>query len=187
MPADENEKKRRGASSSIVVRSISAVYVLALGLWAGGLVVLGAIVAPTVFGIVPAPSSADAMTVVFRKFDAVAIACGLVALLAEAAFAWLGGRTTRLDLARGSAATVAAGLAIVGGAWLSPAIQALHEGGAIRGFGEAGAALETFHRRAESVAKAELVLVISVILLLVMRVARPAHPSPPPDDPLGGM
>jgi len=174
MPIEEEETRRRGAvGGAIVLRSISAVYVLALALWTGGLVVLGAIVAPTVFGMVPAPASADAMTVVFRKFDAVAIACALIVLLAEAGLAWRGAQTTRLDLARGGAAVGAGGLAIVTGTWLSPAIQALHDEGAIRGLGEAGAALEQFHRHAASAAKAELFLLLIVIVFLVTRLTRP--------------
>ena len=41
---------------------VASVYLVAVAAWAGGLVVLGAIVAPTVFGVVPAPTSADART-----------------------------------------------------------------------------------------------------------------------------
>jgi len=158
---------------SRAVVAIASVYALALAAWAGGLAVLGAIVAPTVFGIVPAPTSADAMTVVFRKFDVVAITCAVVALLAEAALAWRGGRTTRADLARAGAAAVAAGLAVTVGAWLAPGIQDLHRLGAIRGHGEAGLALERLHRYAESASKAELFLLLVVLVLLVVRTARP--------------
>jgi hypothetical protein len=154
--------------------AILTLYVLALALWAGGLVVLGAIVAPTVFGIVPAPTSADAMTVVFRRFDGVAIACAVIALLAEAALAWRGGVSRRLDVLRGGATAVAAALAITEGAWLSPRIQALHRGGAVRGFGDAGLELEHLHRIAESVAKTELALLAAALVLLVARAARGA-------------
>ena len=37
--------------------AVATIYVLAIAAWAGGLVVLGAIVAPTVFRIVPAPTA----------------------------------------------------------------------------------------------------------------------------------
>ena len=161
--------------ASIATTAITIVYVVALALWAGGLVVLGAIVAPTVFGIVPAPTSADAMTVVFRKFDVIAISSAVVALLAEAGLAWLrrrGDKTTRLDLARAGAMVVAAGLAIVEGTYLAPAIQALHRAGAIRGHGEGGLALERIHRQAESAAKAELLLLFVVLVLLLTRSVR---------------
>jgi uncharacterized membrane protein len=159
------------------VTAVVVIYVLALALWAGGLIVLGAIVAPTVFGIVPAPTSADAMTVVFRKFDVVAIGSAVVVLVSEALLAWRGGKPTRSDVARAAAAILAAVLAIIEGAYLSPAIQALHREGAIRGYGDAGRALERFHRLAESAAKIELVLLLTVVLLIVLRARRPVTSS----------
>jgi len=157
-------------------RSITAalgVYLFSLSLWMGGLIVLGAIVAPTVFRIVPAPSSADAMTIVFRKFDAVAISCALVCLFAEAVMAWRGGKATRLDLVRSVTLVVASACAITVGAWLSPAIQALHRSGAIRSFGPDGTALERLHRIAESTAKAELFFLAAVLVLTLLRARRP--------------
>jgi hypothetical protein len=158
----------------LATRALLALYAVALALWMGGLVVLGAVVAPTVFGIVPAPTSADAMTVVFRRFDTIAIACGVVALVAEAAIAWRGGKARRLDVVRASALAIAVGLAILEGAWLSPAIQRLHRGGAVRGFGLDGAELEHLHRIAESTAKAELVLLLVTLVLVVLRAGRRA-------------
>lgn len=160
---------------SRVVTSIAVVQVLAIALWAGGLVALGAVVAPIVFRVVPAPTSADAMTLVFGRFDRVAIACAAVALVAEAAFAAAarrGGKATRLDVVRAGALTIAAALAIAIGAWLSPGIAALHHAGAVRGFGEAGLALEKMHRLAESFAKAELVMLVVVVALSIAKVAR---------------
>src|SRR5690349_3674263 len=129
--------------SQLVVATF--IYVLALVAWAGGLVVLGAIVAPTVFGIVPAPASADAMTVVFRRFDAVAMTCAAIALVAEATLALRGGKVQRLDVARGAAIVIASALAVVVGAWLSPGISALHHAGAVRGLGDDGTELERLH------------------------------------------
>lgn len=157
-------------------RSVTAalsVYLFALSLWIGGLVVLGAIVAPTVFRLVPAPSSADAMTMVFRKFDAVAISCALVCLLAEAVLAWRGGKASRLDIARSLTVAVASGCAITVGAWLSPAIEALHRGGAIRNVGPDGMELERLHRIAESTAKTELLFLAIVLVLTLLRARRP--------------
>src|SRR6476660_4762560 len=109
----------RVSPSRAVVAVIAAIQLLALAVWAGGLLALGAIVAPIVFRVVPAPTSADAMTLVFRRFDVVAIVCAAVALVAEAAFAVRGGRVTRADLVRGVCVVGAAGLAIAIGAWLS--------------------------------------------------------------------
>jgi uncharacterized membrane protein len=148
--------------------AIVSVYVLALALWVGGLVVLGAIVAPTVFRIVPAPTSADAMTVVFRRFDVIALAAAAAALVCEVLFARRV-RSSRIDRVRGAAIVMAAILAIVEAVWLSPAIEALHRAGAIRGLDAPGLALERLHRLAETAAKGELVLLLGVLVLLVRR------------------
>lgn len=152
--------------------AIATLYVLAIAAWAGGLVVLGAIVAPTVFRVVPAPSSADAMTVVFRKFDAVAMTSAAIALVAEATLFLKDGRATRLDLVRGAAAVVAAVLAIVVGTWLSPGISELHRNGAIRGLNEGGIELERLHRLAEAAGKGQLALLLVVLVLLLAKLAR---------------
>src|SRR6185437_8499683 len=125
------------------------VYLLSLVPWTGGLAILGAIVAPTVFHVVHAPESADAMTIVFRRFDAIAISCALLCLLAEAVLAWRGGKSLRVDVARCVALVGAAVCAITVGAWLSPAIHALHRGGAIRGAGVDGLELDRLHHIAE--------------------------------------
>lgn len=158
-----------------VVTAIAVVQLLALAIWAGGLLALGAIVAPIVFRVVPAPTNADAMTLVFGRFDAVAMACAVVALVGEAAFAATAGRgkVTRLDLARGLCLVVAAGLAIAIGAWLSPGIQALHHAGAVRHVGEAGLALERLHHLAETFAKGAMALIVASFTLSVAKVARP--------------
>jgi hypothetical protein len=166
-PASESRAPRR-----VVVTSIAVVQLLAIAFWAGGLVALGAIVAPIVFRVVPAPTSADAMTLVFRRFDAVAITCAAIALVAEAAFALRGGRVTRLDLVRGLSLAAAGGLAIVIGAWLSPGIAELHAAGAIRNLGDAGQSLERLHRLAETLAKAEIALLLLGFALAVAKAGR---------------
>lgn len=156
-----------------VVTSIAVVQLLAVGLWASGLLTLGAVVAPIVFHVVPAPSSADAMTLVFRRFDGIAITCAAVALVAEAAFAMRGGRVTRADVVRGGCLVIAAALAITIGAWLSPGIAELHRSGAIRGLGDGGLALERMHHLAERLAKGELAVLLTVFILTVAKATRP--------------
>jgi len=158
-----------------VVAAIAAIQLLALAVWAGGLLALGAVVAPIVFRVVPAPASADAMTLVFRRFDVVAIVCAAVALVAEAAFTVRGGKVTRVDLARGLCLVGAAALAIAIGAWLSPGISELHRGGAIRGVGDSGLALERLHHLAEALAKAEIVLLVASFVLGVAKASRLRH------------
>jgi hypothetical protein len=166
-----------------LVTTIAVVQLLAVAFWAGGLITLGAIVAPIVFRIVHAPASADAMTLVFGRFDTVAITCAVIALVAEAAFAFRGGRVTRTDLARAACLVVATVLAIVIGAWLSPGITELHRSGAIRGLDASGLALERLHHLAETLAKTELVLLLGVFILSVAKAARGTPPARSPSEP----
>ena len=151
---------------------IAAFEAIAIALWLGGLVALGAITAPVVFRMVAAPTSADAMTTVFRRFDRLAMVCAAVALVCEAAFASKGGRIGRDGVARGVAVIVASALAILTGTWMSPAIEELHRGGAIRGLGDAGEKLERIHRLAETAGKAELALLAAALVLLLVKLAR---------------
>ena len=152
--------------------AIAAVQLLARAVWAGGLLALGAVVAPLVFRVVPAPASADAMTLVFRRFDVVAIVCAAIALVAEASFALRGGKVTRSDLARGLCLVAAAALAIAIGTWLSPGISDHHRAGAIRGIGDGGLALERLHHLAEGLSKAEIVLLLASFVLGVAKASR---------------
>ena len=84
-------------------------------MWLGGLLALGAIVAPIVFAVAPFPQNADAMTLVFRRFDTVAMTCAAVVLASEAARAWSGRarQTATLgDALRAAALTLAAAAAV---------------------------------------------------------------------------
>ncbi len=147
---------------------VASVRILALAVWLGGLVALGAIAAPLVFGHVPAPFSADAMTLVFRRFDRFAVASGVVLLVCDGVSAWIGNRATRLDVVRMGCTVLATLLASLEAAWLSPAISSLHSSGAVRGMGRTGIALEEFHRWAEAVAKGELVLLVVIVVLTAL-------------------
>jgi hypothetical protein len=153
-------------------RITSSLAILAASVWLGGMLALGAIAAPVVFHVVPAPTSADAMTVVFRRFDMVAMSGAVVVLVVEALRGLERRAMTRLDGARLLAGAVASGLAIVQGTWLSPAIEALHRAGAVRGFGELGLELEAKHHLAEMDGKAQAVMLAGVIVMHVMTVGR---------------
>ena len=160
--------------------AIDAVSFLSIALWLGGLVVLGAIVAPTVFRNVPAPSSADAMTLVFRRFDRIALACAALAAIAEGARL-----ATRAPQPRGRGGELralllaaAACLAVVEGVALSPEIETLHRGGAIGGLHADGLRLEEFHRWAERAGKGQVVLLALYMSALAWRRARPPQLDP---------
>jgi len=163
---------------TIVRKILVTAAILALGTWVGGMLALGAIAAPVVFGMVPAPTSADAMTVVFRTFDKLAVGCVVVALAVEAALAAMKDRkVTRVDVARGVLTMLAAACAIVTASFVSPRIEALHRSGAIRGFGPPGEELNAIHTMAERLGKAGLVLAIAIIALHVASLGRPTRPA----------
>jgi uncharacterized membrane protein len=160
----------RASTTERIRFACAAAELLFAGVWLGGILVLGAIVAPTVFHEVPAPASADAMTHVFVSFDRLAISAAAIIAVCEVVrmrFADAdAGVPTRVDAARLGAATLAGACAIVQGLWLSPTIVSLHQRGAIRGLGELGERLERFHAWSERCGKTEALLVTLFIVLL---------------------
>ena len=155
------------------------VAVIALAIWIGGLVALGACAAPLVFKIVPAPISGEAMGAVFRRFDGVAISCAVVVLGCEAVRIWVReGSATTAERLRGVLAVTAAGAAIYGGVELSPSIVALHAAGAVRGLGENGVKLDRIHDLAEAVAKVEVTVGLFLLALQVSTLQRQKEHKP---------
>ena len=160
---------------------VDAVVVIASLVWAGGMLVLGAIVAPTVFRSGD-PMAPDLMAAVFVRFDYVAIAAVALILTAEAA-SWIlrvsapaRDRYVRLALA------VALGVCVaVQAGYLSPSIVSLHQRGAHRGFGPLGAEFERVHHWSELVGK----FTVFAAVALAIYVLRSRHRSvslPPPRD-----
>jgi hypothetical protein len=143
--------------------------ILALALWLGGMLTLGAVVAPIVFSIVPAPTSADAMTIVFRRFDAIAITSAAVILFCELWRVRITTKISRTDIARGASLIVAGLLALYEGLVVSPRVESLHRAGAIRGVGELGMQLESAHASAEFISKTEATVLVVFILFYVMQ------------------
>jgi Domain of unknown function (DUF4149) len=146
----------------------STVALIATAVWLGGLLALGAIVAPIVFTMIPRPEAADAMTTVFSRFDLVAVGCVAAILGTEALRATARARVGRLDLARMIAAAVGAALVLLEALWLTPAIVALHRGGALRGLGADGLELDRLHGLAEACGKAQAVFALALIGLHVV-------------------
>jgi hypothetical protein len=155
-------------------RVLAVVALLAVAVWLGGLIALGAMAAPIVFSTVPWPSSADAMTLVFRRFDTVAMACAAIVLASEAARVLTGSTFARVDRARALVSLIASAAAVLEGLVISPRIAALHAGGAIRGVDAPGLELARMHDRAEWCGKAELLLLSVVIVLHVVSLSTPA-------------
>jgi hypothetical protein len=124
------------------------------------------------------------MTLVFRRFDRVAMACAVLVLLVEVARAALGVRLTRVDAVRACAAVAAGALAVWQGVSLSPRIEALFLAGAVRGLGESGLELQALHRLAEAAGKLQTVFALAILGLHVVSVAaaRPSRAAGSPGD-----
>jgi hypothetical protein len=164
----------------LVRRLASSVALLAGAVWLGGLVALGAVAAPIVFSRVSWPENADAMSLVFRRFDSVAMTCAALVVASDAARAFAGVRFTRLDLGRGLASLIAVAAAVVEGASISPRIAALHAGGAVRGVDAAGLELARLHDLAEALGKAQVILLAIAIVLEVLSLSAGARANAPP-------
>jgi hypothetical protein len=165
-------------NSAAIRLAAAALALIATGVWLGGILVLGAIVAPIVFREVPAPTSADAMTLVFTTFDKLAMTCAAIVAVAEVVRFRIDRpeKIGRIDVARLSIIALAGALAVVQGTWLSPAIVALHGSGAIRGLGPLGERLDVIHAWSERCGKAESLLLLVLVVLLV-HANRPENPA----------
>jgi Domain of unknown function (DUF4149) len=175
-PSDE---EKRAARRLLVERAAASVAVVAAGMWAGGMVALGACAAPAVFNLAPKPFSGNAMGAAFASFDRIALGAAAVTLAAEFARTWASGRrgvtrAARLRRFLTVLAAVAAGyLALV----ITPEINRLHLEGVERGRGPEGERLEQIHQRAEALGKVEVFFGLAVIVLHVMTL-----PVKKPDD-----
>jgi hypothetical protein len=160
-----------------MIRSVAALVTsLAVAVWLGGLFALGAIAAPVVFAIVPLPASADAMTVVFRRFDLVATSCGAVVVLLETVRAVARGPAREFDpwpdRLRLPLSVLALASACVVSGFVSPRIAALHASGVVRARGAEGADLARLHDVAEWCGKAEVLLLLAFMALQVVSSVR---------------
>jgi uncharacterized membrane protein len=166
-------------------RITSTLALVAAAVWVGGMLTLGALVAPVVFTMIPAPGAADAMTVVFERFDTVALVCVAVIVASEACRSV--GATLdlrpgsgaaspedigRLDLARMATGAFGAALVLLQALWITPVIAALHRGGAIRGVGAEGLELDRIHGYAETCGKAQAIVGLALIALHVFTLRR---------------
>jgi hypothetical protein len=150
-----------------LVFPLTVLSVLALGLWSGGLVALGAIAAPLVFRIVPLPDAADAMAAVFARFDQLVIGLALTLLVADGVLllARRGGRSDWLDRLRPLATIVLCLLGIGEAMYITPRIAGLHAAGAVRGMGDSGLRLDQLHGIAERLGKGQLLLAVFLVVL----------------------
>ena len=150
------------------------VSALAVAIWLGGLVALGAITAPIVFSVAPMPQSADAMTLIFRRFDTVAMSCAALVLASEAARVIARVPFRRLNHVRAAIGVVAACVTTYEGTNVSPRIAELHVAGAVRGVGPAGLELSRLHDTAELCGKTAVVLLLALVIVQAVTASRTA-------------
>jgi hypothetical protein len=174
-------------------RWTSTFALVAISVWLGGILALGAIVAPIVFNTIPRPEAADAMILVFQRFDLVAIGCVAV-IVATEIFRTLAPPTPgarvrkigRIDIARMLTGVAGAILVLTEALWITPTIVDLHRHGAIRGFGGPGLELDRMHRLAESCGKVQVALALALVALHVVTLSVGAGDAAKPDDKVPG-
>jgi len=136
-----------------VARAAEAVATLALFVWIGGLIALGAFVAPQVFGQLDRERAGQLMGTIFRNFDGLVLACVALFALGESVRNAAGQWRLPWNRARAAVAVFIVGCGLAASAWYSPQIHQLFERGVRRGVGAEGARMETIHQRAETAGK----------------------------------
>ncbi|MBI4950774.1 MAG: DUF4149 domain-containing protein [Myxococcales bacterium] len=167
-------EEKRAARRDVVETVAAAIAVLAAGVWAGGMVALGACAAPFVFELTPYPASGHAMGAAFARFDSIAIGCAVVLLGAELVRSWVARRrrpTLWSRLRRLVAIGMAACAAFIG-LRLTPHINELHQAGVRRNVGPEGVELESAHKQAEMLGKIEVGLAPLIVALHLFTLRR---------------
>ena len=141
------------STKNVVTLASQAVTLFGVALWLGGMLTLGALVAPVVF----------TMTIVFRRFDVVAVTCSAAMLASEIWRVRAAEKISRIEIARGVSLAIAALLALVEALVVSPRIAELHRAGAVRGLGDLGQKLESMHALAEAISLAIFLMLYLVI------------------------
>jgi len=151
-----------------VIRAANAVFLSALGIWVGGMLTLGLLVAPALFHLVH--SRLEAGTIfgqILRVFGLCQIGLAVVCLIALAGLRAAGGLRPRLAALRLGAVSVMLGLVLVSQFYLAPRIVAERE--RIAGFDSVPsgtpqkALFDRLHRLSVQLAGATLILGVGVL------------------------
>lgn len=148
-----------------VTRQLEA---LALAIMAGGMLALGAFVAPAVFHTLPLAQAGPLMTGLFRQFDVVLLVGLVIVVLCEVV------RVLRAGVGSVLSVRVRLGLVcvlVLLNTWslgvLHPKIEAWQVAGVQRGVGPEGKAFDGDHKQSEAVYKAQFWVASGVLLLLL--------------------
>ena len=142
-----------GRRSAVVALAAEVIATLAVALWLGGILALGAFAAPEVFGQLPRETAGSVMGTIFAKFDRLVLVVAGVLVFAEAVRVLTEGVPGRLGLARLIMAGALVALALTSALWLGPSINEMFENGIRRGVGDAGAEMDRLHHLAELLGK----------------------------------
>lgn len=163
---------RRGTAEVFVV----TLYVLGLGLWASGLLIAGAIVAPVVFRVVPAPTSGDAMAIVFQRIDRLALVLAVVLAGCEGTLAVLRPYLRKRDVVRFALLGLMVAGALTETLYFTPQIAALHAAGVLRDASAGGLRMEELHHGASRIGSCICILA-AVLAFAQVRRTRTAEGS----------
>ncbi len=153
-----------------LLKTTHALEVVSLGLMMGGMLTLGAFVAPMVFRSFPVDQAGAVMTVIFRRFDAVLLVCLAGVALGEVVrFLTKADKGSKL-LARLRRVSVLGLMAVTlyGSLMVHPQIEAFQKAGVRRGVGVEGQAFECLHKTSESLYKTDFVLSTVTLILLAL-------------------
>lgn len=142
------------------------VATLAVVPWLGGLIALGAIAAPEVFGRLERETAGSLMGPIFRNFDTLVIVAALVFAAAEIARVAVVGARGWLARVRLGAGALLVACGLISALWLGPQIGEAFDTGVRRDHtSDAGRAMDTAHRRAELAGKTAIILGASWLAL----------------------
>ncbi|MFO0663241.1 MAG: DUF4149 domain-containing protein [Polyangiaceae bacterium] len=149
--------------------AVTTFYVLGLGLWASGLLLAGAIVAPVVFRHVPAPTSGDAMALVFRRIDSLSLGIAVFLVACEGTLATLRRELKRQDIVRMVMLALMVSGALALALYFTPHIAALHEAGIVRDGSPGGQQMESLHHGASRIGSCICILAVASAFAQVSR------------------
>lgn len=144
------------------------VYHLGLGIWIGGTIVLGALVAPTLFRALPRPQAGGIFGPTLRKFARLRVAALVATIVAAAVkyLLWERGATLWIGV-RWAALGVLAAMVVYELAVLEPALEArrVHLTPDMGEDHPDRRAFNVLHQRAERLMKAGLVAATAALLI----------------------
>lgn len=158
---------------------LSWLHQVALSVWLGGILVVGAVTAPAVFGTAKAQGqteisqplyrfAGEAMGEVFRRFNYLVLAAGVLLLLSGVGYALLTGVCRRRMLARAVLNVLALGVAGWVTFGLYPQMVQARSAGQMGGF-------DQMHHTYSAAFQAQLILLLGIAALTALIHVRESH------------